>query len=100
MSDGLIDALVELFDLSPPDTERGLVVSFTAVGVVLASAMLWSRHVGIALAAAVVGAAGVWVSMLHLTRNRDDRRFGWLCFGINVAAVLVALAGVVGRQTP
>ena len=45
---------------------------------------LWGM--GICAGSLAIGAAGLFTSLLHLSRNTDDRAFGGLCLTANVAA--------------
>jgi hypothetical protein len=89
-------------------TERGLVASFTTAAVVLASITLWfffthSRPIayplglGAFVASLAIGGAALLTSVLHLSRNSDDRAFGVVCLTANVAALLVPIAGIIPK---
>jgi hypothetical protein len=102
----LLDVVLELLGSGvTPSSERGVVASFTAAAVILASVTLWLllTHsepradlwgLGICVGSLAVGAAGLFTSLLHLTRNPDDRAFGVLCLTANVAALLVPIVGI------
>jgi hypothetical protein len=84
----LLDVVLELLGSGvTPSSERGFVASFTAAAVILASGTLWLllTHsqpfanlwgLGICVGSLAIGAAGLFTSLLHLTRNTDDRAFG------------------------
>jgi hypothetical protein len=102
----LLDVVLELLGLGvTPSSDRGLVASFTAAAVILASVTLWLllTHAqplanlwgwGICVGSLAVGAGGLFTSLLHLSRNPDDRAFGVLCLTANVAALLVPSIGI------
>ena len=80
-------------------------MSLTAAALILASVTLWLlvTHpqplagpwgMGICVGSLAIGAAGLFTSLLHLTRNTDDRTFGALCVTANVAALLVPIIGL------
>jgi tellurite resistance protein TehA-like permease len=104
MSD-LFDVVLELLGAGlTPSSERGIVASLTAAALILASVALWlllthpqpladSWGMVICVGSLAIGAAGLLTSLLHLTRNTDDRVFGALCLTANAAALLVPIIG-------
>ena len=89
-------------------TERGFVASFTTAAVVLGSITLWlffthsgslAYPIGIAafVASLAIGGAALLTSVLHLTRNSDDRAFGIACLTANVAALLIPIGGIIAK---
>jgi hypothetical protein len=102
----LLDVVLELLESGvTPSSERGFVASFTAAAMILASVTLWLllTHsqpladpwgMGSCVGSLAIGAAGLFMSLLHLTRNTDDRAFGVLCLTANVAALLVPIIGI------
>jgi hypothetical protein len=102
----LLDVVLELLGAGlTPSSERGIVASFTAVALILASIALWLllthpqplAHpwgLGICVGSLAIGAAGLFSSLLDLARNTDDRVFAALCLTANVAALLVPIIGL------
>jgi hypothetical protein len=102
----LLDVVLELLGAGlTPSSERGIVASFTAAALILASGTLWlllmhpqplagSWGMGICAGSLALGAAGLFTSLLHLTRNTHDRAFGALCLTANVTALLIAIIGI------
>jgi hypothetical protein len=106
----LIDLFFELLEPgSAASDERGLVGIFAAASAVSAGTIVWmlvsqrqpltQSSVGLLACAGciVIAAGGLLTSVLHLSRNSEDRAFGVACLAANLAAVAIAVFAVVGR---
>ena len=98
----LTDLVLELLGSGiGPSTDRGLVATFTCGSVALVSLCIWllmtspdplrepAWGLGVYIGSILVGAGGVWVSVLHLRRNPSDRPLALLCLVANGAAITV-----------
>jgi hypothetical protein len=105
----LLDLLLDLLESGvTASDERRLVGAFAAASAASAGAIVWllvsqrqpltQTSVGLLACAGciVVGAGGLLTSVLHLSRNSADRAFGIACLAANVAAVGIAVFGIVG----
>lgn len=92
-----------------PSTDRGLVATFSARSVLLATLTVWlvmtfpdpigQSEWGLAVFAGAVlcGSGGILVSLLHLRRNGSDRPFGFLSLTLNAAAVTMPIVCMAAR---
>ena len=106
----LTDVILELIgSVGEPSSDRGLVATFAAGSLVLASATAWllltfpdpirqpEWGVGLLAGSLLCGAGGCLVSVLHLRRNESDRVFGLLCLAANVLAIGVPGVWMIAR---
>jgi hypothetical protein len=105
----LTDTLLELLEsVIEPSGDRGLVGTFAAASVAIGSVTLWlmltaqeqlmnSWGLPAYVGSLAFGGAGALTSVLHLSRNESDRAFAVGCLTANVAAISVAVFGIVFR---
>jgi peptidoglycan/LPS O-acetylase OafA/YrhL len=106
----LTDLILEVIGSGvEPSSDRGLVATFAAGSVVLASATVWllvtfpdpirqpEWGFGLLVGSLLCGAGGCLVSVLHLRRNESDRVFGLLCLASNVLAIGVPTVWMIAR---
>ena len=105
----LVDLFLDIVEFgSSASDERGLVGTFSAASAVSAGAIAWmlvsqrqpltQTSVGLLACAGciIIAAGGLLTSVLHLSRNSDDRAFGVACLAANLAAVAIAVFALVG----
>jgi hypothetical protein len=106
----LIDVLLDLLGGGvAPSSERGLVSTFTASSAVLLSVTMWVlmtspeplRQPAWALivfaGSMIAGGTGVFVALLHWTRNPSDRWFSAVSAAISCAAVAFPVLWLAAR---